>query len=37
MLQSTTGEKGGSLSATLLALINGFMGSQVVHVAAERR
>jgi orsellinic acid C2-O-methyltransferase len=35
MFQSTTGEIAGSLSATLLALINGFMGSQVVHVAAE--
>jgi hypothetical protein len=35
MSQSTTSEIAGSLSAPLMLLINGFMGSQVVHVPAE--
>jgi orsellinic acid C2-O-methyltransferase len=35
MSQSTASEIAGSLSAPLMLLINGFMGSQVVHVAAE--
>jgi hypothetical protein len=35
MSQSTTGEIAGSLSATLIGLINGFMASQAVHVAAK--
>ena len=35
MTQGTTGEALGGLTARLMSLINGFMASRVVHVAAE--
>ena len=35
MTQETTGDALGGLTATLMPLINGFMASRVVHVAAE--
>jgi Dimerisation domain len=35
MTKETTGDTSGGLTASLMPLINGFMASRVVHVAAE--